>query len=392
MDYSNSTIPKSDDLRAFTRDIADTLQIASNSVERVKPLRLCASDNVNMFSLKKPLHLSRLGVTFDRNSDWYKGEYFDYGISIPNIALSEAETVHWRWDKPKGGANSCYRLYDFVGYYHKAPKMTVMEIPAEIYSNGEDVDLFTTFRASTDKSIGYDLLFPNQNRYLCMMIKKGSSYKMRTATNPIGHSGGNYDYVTLTKAAIEWLGSGTHKAISFLSNEVIPDWTSAPASRILYYAGYADAIDSNVKNFVVKQFIPEDVVASDMLPDVLDYCMTKEMFTISVTALKSFTISARQIKGFYQNNLKTVSTTLYDIVNKDQLGFQDTVSMKQGETKIFNVTINAMWVDNNGVAIRPPATNEKYTFRLNLTMPSLEGVGSVGFVDDTCECYSKDIF
>lgn len=392
MNYQDTIIPFSDNTKRLTNDVADTLGVQPHELGYNRPCRLCVDDRVNMFSLKKPLHLGRLGDFFDRNGDWYKGEFFDYGIEIPNIQLNEAETVHWRWDKPKGTSQSPYRLKDFVGYYHKAPKMTVMEIPSEIFSNGEDVDLFTTFRASTDKSIGYDLLFPNQNRYLCMMIKKGSSYKMRTATNPIGHSGGNYDYVTLTKAAIEWLGSGTHKAISFLSNEVIPDWTSAPASRILYYAGYADAIDSNVKNFVVKQFIPEDVVASDMLPDVLDYCMTKEMFTISVTALKSFTISARQIKGFYQNNLKTVSTTLYNIVNKDQLGFQDTVSMKQGETKIFNVTINAMWVDNNGVAIRPPATNEKYTFRLNLTMPSLEGVGSVGFVDDTCECYSKDIF
>ncbi|MGL4374078.1 MAG: hypothetical protein ACRCS6_09865 [Turicibacter sp.] len=345
-----------------------------------------------MFSLKKPLHLGRLGDFFDRNGDWYKGEFFDYGIEIPNIQLNEAETVHWRWDKPKGTSQSPYRLKDFVGYYHKAPKMTVMGIPSEIFSNGEDVNLFTTFRPSTDKSIGYDLIFPNQNRYLCMMIKKGSSYKMRTATNPIGHANGNYDYVTLTKAAIEWLGAGTHKAISFLSNEAIPDWTSAPASRILYYAGYADAIDSNVKSFVVKQFIPEDIVISDMQPDVIDYCMTKEMFTISVTAKKSFTISARQIKGFYQNNLKTVDTTLYDIINKDQLGFQDTISMKQGESKVFNVSIGAMWVDGNGIAIRPPATNEKYTFRLNLIMPSSEGIGHVGFVDDMCECYSKDIF
>lgn len=391
MNYDTTTIPRNDDIAIMTNDIRQTLGLPISTINN-RFGRLCTSDNVNMFSLKKPLHLSRLGVTFDRSTDWYKGEYFDYGIEIPNIALSEAETVHWRWDKPKGGANSCYRLYDFVGYYHKAPKMTVMEIPAEIYSNGEDVNLFTTFRASTDKSIGYDLLFPNQNRYLCMMIKKGSSYKMRTATNPIGHSGGNYDYVTLTKAAIEWLGAGTHKAISFLSNEAIPDWTSAPASRILYYAGYADTIDSNVKSFVVKQFIPEQVLTSYLSPDIKDYCMTNEVFAITLTAKKAFTISAREIKGSYNNNLKEVNTTLYNIINKADLGANDMITMSAGQTKTLRINIAGMWVNSTGSAIKPPTTDEKYTFRLNLSMPSLEGVGSVIFVDDTCECYSRDIF
>lgn len=364
-------------------DIRDTLGESTNALER-----LCTSPNINMFSLKKPVHLNRLGYFPALNSDWYKGEFFDYGIEVTQITLDQAETVHWRYDRPKGGANSAYRLADFVGYYHKAPKMTVMEIPQEVYSNGENVSLFTTFRRSTSTAIGYDLLFPNQNRYLCMMIKKGSQYKVRTATNPIGHPSGDYDYVTLTKDAIGWLGVGTHKAISFLSNEQISDWTSAPASRLLYYAGYADALDSNVKNFIVKTFIPTPDYSWVFSPSEIEYALTNERFTIVITALKPIDMSTYQIKGTYTTSSGAVkSVTLKSLIPT----IEDNLILQQGQSRTLNFTAT-IWTDSNGAGIRPPSTDERFTFMINLTAPAKDGIGEVTFANGSCECYSRSKF
>lgn len=383
-DYSNSTIPFSVDKGKMVTDVRNTLGL-SNTLDNNDVAKLCKNSKVNMFSLKKPVHHPALYHEDDPN--WYKGEFFDYGISIPNIQLSGAETANWIYDKPRGGLASPYRLDDFIGYYHSAAKMTTISMPSVIWSNGEGATLYTTFRPSTDKSIGYDLLFiNNRTRYLCCMIKKSNGqFRVKTAANPIGSASGDYDYVTIDKTLLTWLDQGIHKAIFFLSNEQIPAWTSAPASRILYYAGYSDATESNVKQFEVKQFIPTPDYSWAFSPSEIEYALTNEQFTIVVTALKQIDMSTRQIKGTYTTSSGVVkSVTLKSLIPT----IEDNLVLSQGQSRTLNFTAT-IWTDSTGAGIRPPSTNERFTFMLNLTAPAKDGIGEVTFANGSCECYSK---
>lgn len=247
MDYSNSTIPKSDDLRAFTRDIADTLQIASNSVERVKPLRLCVSDKVNMFSLNKPLWRTCDFHTDD--PDWQKGA-MNYGIIIPSpTTVDNLPNSKWSWDKPTGGAASPYRLQDFEGYKHKCPT-PYYNVPSEMFVNKDLQNnvVRQSYPMSDTHTVGFDKYKVqlssasggNQNFYAAIWVRDQSNDGgyIKTYEAPIN---GNDQPIDFSFVGLpEKYKQGTLKVCCFISNKMQTSWISATRLPLefLCWGGY----------------------------------------------------------------------------------------------------------------------------------------------------------
>lgn len=113
MSYANNIIsaPVSID------DIKAVLGESSNDVAT-----LCRSNNINMWSKKKPV---RLANPFpDINGTWYRADDDDLGIQINKGANTNLGTLYagasFVYKKPGGGSTQPYRMSDFIGYNHNA--------------------------------------------------------------------------------------------------------------------------------------------------------------------------------------------------------------------------------------------------------------------------------
>lgn len=87
---------------------------------------LCTSAKINMWSLRKPVHIANTPFP-DRNSEWWRGTNNNCGIEVPIVGLYtsiktyyEGNLNGWWYDRPRGGSASPYRLGDFMLYYNKA--------------------------------------------------------------------------------------------------------------------------------------------------------------------------------------------------------------------------------------------------------------------------------
>ena len=116
-------------------DVKRVLGTSSNDLAT-----LCKSENINMWSKRKPVSLNVLFPNI--NGDWYKGninnDYYNgkecYGIRKNGINLATfttnsnilynshfAENPHIYYVKPSGGNESPNRLGDFSGYNDNTP-------------------------------------------------------------------------------------------------------------------------------------------------------------------------------------------------------------------------------------------------------------------------------
>lgn len=110
-------------------NISTTVVGTTLGVNTHKVSELCASDRINMWSLRKP-------IAFAKNTGLTDQDYLDanYGFIITSqnnySSLKTAITNKqgWRYDKPTGGANAPYRLGDFRGYNHTATELFPLTI------------------------------------------------------------------------------------------------------------------------------------------------------------------------------------------------------------------------------------------------------------------------
>lgn len=117
-DYSNSAIPRNDDVAIMTNDIRQTLGLPNTTINN-RFGRLCISDNVNKWSFRKPIFFKLDGSRLTEPSDRGVVAGFCNVGSFENVAVYD-------YKKPDTNRRDIpYRLYDFVGYKHKAPKPKV---------------------------------------------------------------------------------------------------------------------------------------------------------------------------------------------------------------------------------------------------------------------------
>lgn len=100
---------------------------------------LCTNNNINIWSVWKPISLNAPTLTRDliKNAN--------YGISIINrttasallTAVQDNNNLGYTYNKPTGGLNSPYRLGDFRNYNHNAQLPVMAQ-----FKNGDKVDIY----------------------------------------------------------------------------------------------------------------------------------------------------------------------------------------------------------------------------------------------------------
>lgn len=113
--------------RISAKNIAADADIATVLGESSHKLSvLCTSSKINMWSLRKPVHIAYTNFP-DRNSEWWRGTNNNCGIEVPIVGYYDQIKNYydgnlngWWYDRPRGGAASPYRQGDFALYFHKA--------------------------------------------------------------------------------------------------------------------------------------------------------------------------------------------------------------------------------------------------------------------------------
>lgn len=123
-----------------TTIVKNALGVSSNVVSV-----LCTSNNINMWSRMKPVHIASTS-TPDRNSQWWRGSDYRSGISLPNgivhykdipSAMTADGKNGWGYNGPRGGSVSPYRLADFMEYKSDAiPPIHEFSVQKEVEKNG----------------------------------------------------------------------------------------------------------------------------------------------------------------------------------------------------------------------------------------------------------------
>ena len=117
---------------------------------------LVLHSNVNMWSRKKPVHISSPAP--NRNLEWWKGTENNCGINPPARvstfaavkALYNGGLNGWSYTKPA----TYYRMLDFDGYYHDAePQINGLDAPPTILS-GNNIAVSVGIRESDLDSSG----------------------------------------------------------------------------------------------------------------------------------------------------------------------------------------------------------------------------------------------
>lgn len=114
-----------------TTVVANELGVSTHSVSQ-----LCASPNINQWSLYKPISVNKhTGLT--------EQDYLDnnFGFIIPHfnnfrdlrLSIDDPSKTDWRYDKPTGGSTSPFRLGDFRKYDHHATELFPLTMDGSAY-------------------------------------------------------------------------------------------------------------------------------------------------------------------------------------------------------------------------------------------------------------------
>lgn len=264
-DYGNSIIPFNSAPEIYVTDVADTLRCASNDLARQNQFRLCVHNNINMFSLNKPVSLPDY---FPSRGDeqWCKGIGLNYGIVIPSPSTTDnLPNSAWVYDRPTGP----YRLHDFVGYRHKAPT-PYYRVPTEIYTNKDLQNNKATacYPMSQSGTVGFDKYKiqlsaasgGNQNFYAAIFIRDSSNDGgyIKTHHSPI--SGGDDNIEFDLHGLPAKYQQGQLRVCCFIANKAQVDWISATRLPLgfLCWGGYGTV---NYTTYVTTYKYPAELIA-----------------------------------------------------------------------------------------------------------------------------------
>lgn len=149
-------------------DVKQALGESSNDLAT-----LCKSDNINMWSLYKPVATGDPFV-----SDKYAGNLTITNLSLEDLSnwftLMTDEDCAYIYKKPYGGEKSPYRLGDFRGYYHKAICQFYLDIIATRIDCNDIIDhadiALVTKKNLPDNNIHITDIFDIEDTYLSCAI------------------------------------------------------------------------------------------------------------------------------------------------------------------------------------------------------------------------------
>lgn len=172
---------------------------------------LCSSSLINPYSRYKPVKWFQKDTTAGI-TNWERSNIGTYGISVSTCSLSSptdlSNTVYqWSYDRPTGGRDYPFRLGDFRGYEHSAPKPFVSSLP-NFLTYSDQVIQKTAVGSGGTYNIGlYDILKENQV-YVGLKVQAAD--------------GSYYWYTTLAVGArplmLDFNGDPFYENTKFLSN------------------------------------------------------------------------------------------------------------------------------------------------------------------------------
>lgn len=121
---------------------------------------LCRSAKINMWSRMKPVHIANTPFP-DRSGKWWRGSDRNCGLTMKTSGnyktvldyFTEDLTNGWSYIPPKGGAESPFRLADFIKYYKDAiPPLLKFYVTSEAAVGGTISATMLERGISDDKS------------------------------------------------------------------------------------------------------------------------------------------------------------------------------------------------------------------------------------------------
>jgi len=245
MGYSNGkiTAPVS-----FT-DVQNCLGVSNTDLDK-----LCKATTINMWAKYKPVAKNLIDTVTGQwdatnnkwlsSATWWKGNgNTDIGGITPLqfntfsqlLSFYDGNLNGWTYTRPAGGANTPYRLQDFAGYNHNAPKpIENFYIAAEIRQHGQ----FTAsaMMSMPDANADYISLADFTSAafsglYWGIAFYSGTTFKCKlTASDP----GVAQIDSTFSGAAVT-LPIGTYKVYPFFSDRPIPITETQEQSGTHYY-------------------------------------------------------------------------------------------------------------------------------------------------------------
>lgn len=302
-------------------DVRDTLNANGGSVGDTFTSFFTSGANINMWSKYKPVVSTDLFHSLD---EWkglngfkgaYKGDNGDCGLTIPTRAtiaefrtILESGTAMWSYTPPTGGQSQPMRVGDFRGYNPKAVN-PIGAIDSDGYSQNGDynVEGNVTFNIEVSTGMVNNLEYgdieindvPLTQFYLGVYAIKGSSYKYKTNTVPIGS---DYNFsVDLPLTTGEW------KVFPFLCNTK----QTGTETKGTYLSA-----NMHPKTFTIKstndkvEFIIFGSWNSSMTK-VQDITVTVKNNTSAAVTLKEIGVSLFGSQGTTSNNVGSPATIYY---------------------------------------------------------------------------------
>jgi hypothetical protein len=245
MGYSNGkiTAPVS-----FT-DVQNCLGVSYTDLDK-----LCKATTINMWAKYKPVAKNLIDTVTGQwdatnnkwlsSATWWKGNgTTDIGGITPKqfntfsqlLSFYDGNLNGWTYTRPAGGANTPYRLQDFAGYNHNAPKaIENFFMAAEIKQHGQ----FTAsaMMSMPDSNADYITLsdFTSQafnTLYWGVAFYSGTTFKCKLTADTAGVA---QIESTFSGAAVT-LPIGTYKVYPFFSNKKIALTDTQETSGTKYY-------------------------------------------------------------------------------------------------------------------------------------------------------------
>lgn len=195
--------------------VGETLGASSRDVGT-----LCTHPSINKWSKWKPISLNKVtGLTI---ADLQSA---DFGLTRPvnNNNYQSVIGVKWIYNKPTGGASSPYRLGDFRNYDKNA--FAIITVPDSVSFNRSSASTYSYQVAinrggASSTSIGIDdFTTAIGNMYAGVVVVKGGSTYMVTATDTLANSGGSIIFNTSTPP---FNTDGSGMIYNILSTQAVP--------------------------------------------------------------------------------------------------------------------------------------------------------------------------
>lgn len=292
-------------------DIKTVLGESSNDLAT-----LCKSNNINMWSKKKPV---RLYKTFpDINSTWYRADDDDLGIQINKGADTNLGTLYagasFVYKKPQGGYLQPFRMSDFIGYNHNAKPFLYCE-------NLGSVAVVDAFTGETSTNIldikkgDIDLYDFSENN----VMRRGWLYMEYLTCNSSTYDPNNLNHVAYQfNDTTHQIGAGYTYIVNPNENE-----EQKVKEKLMEYSKFGDDIRHAVLLFMAIQY------NSNLFPIYFDN--NKAPY---ITLYKEY-------KLFANAKVSNVSYKIDSIVyDGDSLGYTIKLTSNNHNSLCFGVTFN----------------------------------------------------